>query len=65
MGLDSLLADDHRGDPDRDCVAREVPQGSTLVLDSATWVAFLDGICGFDLAPGIALRLVLLRLVGE
>ncbi len=56
MDLDSFLADDSGRGPDRDCVAYKVQESAACFVDSAIWVAFLDGVCGDRMASGAAVQ---------
>lgn len=53
MVLDSVLADDCRGDSDGNRVACEVPEGTSFIVDSAVWLAFLGGLRGSRLASDV------------
>src|SRR5215475_4878964 len=59
MGMDSVLANDCRRASYCNCVACKVSEGAALIVDSAVWMAFLDGVRGPCLASGIARRGVL------
>src|SRR5438128_9264639 len=65
VGLDSVLADDCRSDSNRNYIARKVSEGTAFIVDSAVWMAFLDGLCGPRLASGIARDRVLVSFHRE
>jgi hypothetical protein len=65
VGLDSLLARHCGRNPDRDCLAREVLEGTAVLFDSSIWVALLGGLRRAGLASSIDIRLVLASLDGE
>jgi hypothetical protein len=59
MGLDSLLARICGRGAERDCVAREVSEGSAVLFDSAVWLAFLGSVYRVHLDSSTSRRAVL------
>jgi len=65
VGLDFVLADDCRRDPNGDCTACKVPEGAAFLVDSTVWLAFLDGVRGLRLAAGVVRDGVLVSFDSE
>src|SRR5438270_2839372 len=59
MGLDSRFARICGRSAERDCVAREVSEGSAILFDSAVWLAFLGSVCRVHLDSAIIRHAVL------
>jgi hypothetical protein len=64
VGLDSLLACIYSRGSERDRLAREVSEGSTVLFDSTVWLAFLGGVCRAHLDSTIVRYAVLQHLEG-